>query len=669
MKTFARFFPLLILALAVGYVASKLRAPAAKANEMQLSEFGKLPVLHKGRVKPYDTLARTSLMMISRFQDYKDADGVKQPAIRWLLDVFTAKLRKEVASRKVKGFRIDNESVLSFLSLPSQPGHLYSFEDFGGQLDHILAEAKRIRNKEERELTAAELAFAEFVDQAFMYLQIARYETSNRVFSIDNDQLLNLLGLPKRPGDYHYGLDEFAPRVPLVQSVVAKARNRGDLEKSLFEHKAMELYQRIQLYLGLARFDLDTLRMTAPAGDETQWRLFGEGITHDLKESAPVTSTDMLLEIFGAYALKDVEKFNTEVVNLRDRLKRNLPESLETANSEVFFNHVAPFYQSMVLYIWVAFLGFLSWALMVVGWHIPVNRAAFWLGILTLTLHTLALTARMYIQGRPPVTNLYSAAVFIGWGAVGLALILEGVFQNSVGSVVASILGSLSLLLAHHLEESGGDTMEMMQAVLDTNFWLSTHVTIVTFGYVATLVAGLVGALFIVLGVCTPMVDQAMTRAMTQMIYGVTCFACFLSFTGTVLGGIWADYSWGRFWGWDPKENGALLVVLANALLLHGRWAGILKPRGMAIIAVFGAMVVAWSYLGTNQLGIGLHAYGFNDKLNQYLVGFWGVHSVFLVMGLMPMEWWWSFRAQASEALRRAPRAARKGTPSLAVES
>ena len=103
--------------------------------------------------------------------------------------------------------------------------------------------------------------------------------------------------------------------------------------------------------------------------------------------------------------------------------------------------------------------------------------------------------------------------------------------------------------------------------------------------------------------------------------------------------------------------------------MLHGRWAGILKPRGIAVLAVFGSMVVAWSYLGTNQLGIGLHAYGFNDKLNMYLVGFWTVHGVILLTGLMPMNWWWSFRTQANEALRRAPRTARKGTPGLAVES
>ena len=89
---------------------------------------------------------------------------------------------------------------------------------------------------------------------------------------------------------------------------------------------------------------------------------------------------------------------------------------------------------------------------------------------------------------------------------------------------------------------------------------------------------------------------------MGQMIYGVVCFATLLSFVGTVLGGIWADQSWGRFWGWDPKENGALLIVIWNALILHARWGGLVKQRGMAVLAVVGNMVTGWSWFGTNQL-------------------------------------------------------------------
>src|SRR5437879_6417631 len=139
------------------------------------------------------------------------------------------------------------------------------------------------------------------------------------------------------------------------------------------------------------------------------------------------------------------------------------------------------------------------------------------------------------------------------------------------------------------------------------------------------------------------------------MTYGVICFATFLSFVGTVLGGIWADQSWGRFWGWDPKENGALLIVLINILILHARWAGMVKQRGTAVLAVVGNMVTGWSWFGTNQLGVGLHAYGFNNKLALGVTIFWFTQLVIIGMGLVPIRNWKSFGRVAPEPPTLSP--------------
>src|SRR5262249_1206441 len=161
--------------------------------------------------------------------------------------------------------------------------------------------------------------------------------------------------------------------------------------------------------------------------------------------------------------------------------------------------------------------------------------------LLTLVIHTWALGTRMYLMGRPPVTNLYSSAVFIGWIAVVLCLGVEAVFRNSFGTLVATFGGAVTMLIAHLL--GSGDTMGMLQAVLDTNFWLATHVTCVTIGYATTYVAGLLGMVYIVRGVMSavkPGMDKGIFQVLAQMIYGVICFAMFFSFVGTVLGGIWA---------------------------------------------------------------------------------------------------------------------------------
>jgi cytochrome c biogenesis factor len=124
------------------------------------------------------------------------------------------------------------------------------------------------------------------------------------------------------------------------------------------------------------------------------------------------------------------------------------------------------------------------------------------------------------------------------------------------------------------------------------------------------------------------------------MSYGILCFALLFSFIGTILGGIWADQSWGRFWGWDPKENGAILIVLANAIFLHARWGGLVRGRGMAILAIFGNIVTAWSYFGTNMLGVGLHSYGFMSSAVFWLLLFIGSQLFFIGCGLIPTDSW-----------------------------
>jgi cytochrome c-type biogenesis protein CcsB len=263
----------------------------------------------------------------------------------------------------------------------------------------------------------------------------------------------------------------------------------------------------------------------------------------------------------------------------------------------------------------------------------------------------------MVLEGRPPVTNLYSSAVFIGWGTMILGIIIERVYRLGLGSLVASLAGFITLFIAHNLA-LGGDTMQMLRAVLDTNFWLATHVVVITLGYASTFFAGLLAIVYIFLGVLTPMLSQKLPRpesapatgpvdlgkALSKMVYAVVCFATLFSFVGTVLGGIWADQSWGRFWGWDPKENGALLIVLWNAIILHARWGGLVRDRGIMNLAIFGNIITSFSWFGVNMLGIGLHSYGFMDAGFKWLMFFIASQVAVIGLGLLPLHLWRSFR-------------------------
>ena len=166
----------------------------------------------------------------------------------------------------------------------------------------------------------------------------------------------------------------------------------------------------------------------------------------------------------------------------------------------------------------------------------------------------------------------------------------------------------------------------------------------ITLGYAATFVAGLLGLFYILWGVLTPKMTAAAGKEVIRMLYGVLCFAIILSFFGTVLGGLWADDSWGRFWGWDPKENGALIIVLWNALVLHARWGGMVKDRGMAMLSIGGNIVTSWSWFGVNELGVGLHSYGFTEGVLKALGLFMLSQLAVIAIAMIPQNRWWSFK-------------------------
>src|SRR4029077_3600951 len=131
---------------------------------------------------------------------------------------------------------------------------------------------------------------------------------------------------------------------------------------------------------------------------------------------------------------------------------------------------------------------------------------------------------RMYLQGRPPVTNLYSSALFVGWGSVLLCLFLERFYKNGIGSVCASTIGFVTLLIAHNLQLDG-DTLEMLRAVLDTNVWLETHVVAVTLGYSSVALAGLLGIIYNFRGLFTTSFDEGTASSLGRMMYVIVCFA------------------------------------------------------------------------------------------------------------------------------------------------
>ena len=404
----------------------------------------------------------------------------------------------------------------------------------------------------------------------------------------------------------------------------------------------------------LQRFDymsrLGPPLIVPPAQTPGDWKNVATIMLEAAKGGAVSPAVGQYAVMAAALQNHDAAGFNSALADLRSSLAPAFPHALAKSRAEVFFNQMQPFYNAMVIYVLAGVLAIISWF----NRAESLRRSAVWLIGLAFFIHTTGLIYRIALQGRPPVTNLYSSAIFIGWGACLLGIVLEKFHRNGIGAVASAGMGFITLIIAQNLALDG-DTMEMMRAVLDTNFWLATHVVAVTTGYASTFVAGFLALIYIVRGVFTSTLDQATAKSLARMIYGIVCFATLFSFVGTVLGGIWADQSWGRFWGWDPKENGALIIVLWNALILHLRWGGMIRERGLVNCAVFGNVVTTWSWFGVNMLGIGLHSYGFTEGAFLWLALFVCSQIGFIAIGLLPARMWRSFAVTAQSDARAEP--------------
>ena len=210
-----------------------------------------------------------------------------------------------------------------------------------------------------------------------------------------------------------------------------------------------------------------------------------------------------------------------------------------------------------------------------------------------------------------------------------MAIFLEYFRKDGLGIFVGSVSGAI-LHFVGFSYASDGDTLGMLVAVLNSNFWLATHVTTITMGYGASLMAGCIGHLYLIQSLRFGGNNKNL-KSIFKNLFGITLIALFFTLFGTILGGIWADQSWGRFWGWDPKENGALLIVLWQLMMIHMRLSGIVKPSEFALGMALNNIIVALAWFGVNLLQVGLHSYGFDDGVARNLFIFIAFEIIFCV--------------------------------------
>ncbi|MEM8666343.1 MAG: cytochrome c biogenesis protein CcsA [Planctomycetota bacterium] len=592
--------------------------PSSRLEQFDFYAAGKIPTQYVGRVMPLDAYARQTLKAISNKESLpletapsaiqhrilgegeEASSRDKMTAMQWLMEV-------AIDSRELNFlpmFRIDAEEVRSELGLARRKSKLYSLDEIRRKWDRVNKIVTEVRDSRKP-----------VREQTFKERKLMEFDRRTRQFMLATTSF----------------------RLPEPEEIP-----KEDFERMF--PGATDAMRREFAFQSLARQMTGLKEMTAPrivppsediaksSTDDPDWSAFAPAffdyvieLRNDPTAKAPV-GVDEFADMIRSYNEGDTAAFNKAVdeqlAGVQDYPIAGYSSGL--VSLERWMQSNWPTGVAMILYLVTLVLGLVCFAA-----NLPRLRVAVWSTIaFTLLVHTLAIACRVTITGRAPVINLYSSAVFIGWAAVLFALVCERIFRYGIGNVIASSSGVLTLLVAYGLNKD--DTMPVLQAVLDTQFWLATHVISVTLGYVATLVAGTIGIAYLVVGWKGG--GKGLLRDLYRCCYGAACFGILFSFVGTVLGGLWADDSWGRFWGWDPKENGALLIVIWNALMLHARWDGMVGARGFACLAIGGNVVTAWSWFGTNELGIGLHSYGFTSGVLMWLTLFMGSQLLILMI-------------------------------------
>ena len=623
---------LLPLFLLLGLLTSVTPAQETTRTEPWSDEivelFQTLPVQDNGRVKPMDTLAGLRLFMLNGKRTLKLENGETLGPTAWALDViFHPEQAKDYSC-----VRIENDAILTLVGLESKKKRdWYSYNELLPARAKISRESGRVFDKRD---AGEEL---DLVDK-----QIQKLDIDLRRFE-------GLMGMmePLRiqlPTNATAQLREIFGEEPTIGSMAIienkaafnSLRQMGMVNRDENYDAAVRVLDAISASFTKTRLSANLI--PPPTGDHVQ-HLHGSGfewvdteewwgITESVSVGIQGTAPDQV-ELIAAlqgmvHAGSDQTAFLASLRKLHGK-----SETMATARGE--YKHIE---QEVTLYqadpFWRAlFMFLLAFVLMLVSFLGAKLEPLKWGGwaftVIGLGLVVYGITMRCIIRERPPVVTLYDTILFVSSVMMLVALISEGLFRTRVALTMAALVGVIGMFVAGNYElrevASAGDTMASVVAVLDTNYYLAIHVTTIAMGYAGGLLAGFLGITWILgqlLGLGAR--HKAGFKALTRATYGVVAFSLLFSIFGTVMGGVWANDSWGRFWGWDPKENGALLICLWMLLVVHMRLGGYIRDRGLATMTTLGAAIVSFSWWHVNMLEIGLHSYGKIDGIFDKLI-------------------------------------------------
>ncbi len=409
-------------------------------------------------------------------------------------------------------------------------------------------------------------------------------------------------------------------RVALVIKELQSERSRGGKLNPYYQSVA-RLENQLSMFLAIKSGEAVHL---IPPKEGTKWVALSE-LNGELRE-AFLKMVSNFAQSLGAEPSADLL---ASVAHFKNLARAENPEAYgsdQMMNIEIHFNALHPF-----RWAWVLYLSALAMmALFALFANVWLKRLSWMFLSAGLFLHIYGIVLRCVINGRPPVSNMYETVVWVPLGVLVISVALAVIYRVGVILTASTIVAIFCLILADIAPAILDASLQPLEPVLRSNFWLSTHVVIITLSYAGFFLAFALGDFLLFFYLRDEMHYAQKIQIFSQALYRSIQVGVVLLAAGIILGGVWADYSWGRFWGWDPKETWALIALLGYLALLHARIIGLVRGFGMAVgsVCAFSLVIMAW--YGVNfVLGAGLHSYGFGAGGVEYVSAFVAAHLVY----------------------------------------
>jgi len=413
------------------------------------------------------------------------------------------------------------------------------------------------------------------------------------------------------------------------------SQKQGRKERlSSLEKKALELENKRSLLDAIVG-GTALVVLPNPKGLEESWFPLSEltdggsiPYTNEAKNSFALA----LRQMVDAFLSRNATEWNSSSLVVQKLLRQDLAEgkypTSQVLGREIRYNETRPFRWAWISYI-LALIFLLSG---LVTQKTILKNAGVGLLLLGFGIHSYGFIIRCLIAGRPPVTNMYESVVWVSWGAILFSFLIWFAYKNLIIPTTALVFTVACLVMADNLPSVLDPGIHPLVPVLRSNFWLTIHVLCITLSYAAFAVSTCLGNLNLGLYIFSPMKTESIQQNILFM-YRAMQIGVVLLAAGTILGGVWADYSWGRFWGWDPKEVWALIALLFYVAVLHGRFTGWLKGFGFVAATVLSFLGVVMAWYGVNfVLGVGLHSYGFGSGGVSYVLTYLVIQVLFVII-------------------------------------